>query len=238
MVSAKASLEQKLSAVTSAHSDATTKLAQTETALGKFEAENAELKQQHSQLTSSHATLSTTLADLQSSSDKRIGGLMKEVNEAHGELRDSRNSAQTAAKKREEAMALLQSRLDAANNKIVDLNELLGNAREGGRKQTDGLSQELAQVKRDLQDRSRELQEKTALCDKTSASLSNAEAEMEQMKSSMLKMSETITESRNKEEDTRAALKVSERREEGGGRREGEREGGVGRREWLTGKTE
>jgi chromosome segregation ATPase len=88
------------------------------------------------------AELQGLLNGLEAKADGRIGDLTKEVNskstelervreELSAELKDARNSARTAAQKREEAMQLLEDRLDAANLKISDLNALLQGEREG-----------------------------------------------------------------------------------------------------------
>lgn len=196
-------LTETLDEETSAHAETSRKLAKVQSALSKAEAAHSLLESQHSNLTTSHSTLTTTLAELQSSSDKRIGGLMNEVNEALSELRYARNSATTAAQKREEAMDLLQARLDAANGKIADLNLLLGSAKEGGKKESENLLNIQGQLDRAM----KELGEKTSAHEKLSVSLAEAKSEIQQNKASMVKMNDAITESRNNEEDARAELR-------------------------------
>jgi len=205
-----ASLQQQLSSLAHAHEQETVAHTETRDKYGATAAnlEKAKatasvataramtLEQQHTTLTQSHSTLSLTLAELQTNSDKRIEGLMKEVNDTLGELRDARSSSNSAAQKREEANNQLQARLDAANSKIADLNMLLGSTKEGAK---EGES-ERAKVRSELHN------EKVAHA-QTRVAFDEAKREMEQNKGSMLKMSEIITESRNNEEDARAELR-------------------------------
>jgi len=168
-----------------------------------------------------NAALNGQLTGLESKADDRIGGLTKEVNDKNAELErvrgeltselsDARNSARTAAQKREDAMELLEGRLDSANKKIADLNDLLSGEREGrgdGEKEAEKLREELKGVTKDLGTKTKKL----GIMEGVMVELKNGnkkfEEELSGMKSSMVKMSENLDESRNKEKDIRAEVR-------------------------------
>ncbi len=179
--------------------------------------EHDDLKGAFQLISSTHASLETEFATLQSSTDAQVHSLTMEVNSGNEKIselklaekavRDElilhRSSARTAAENREREMMVLQQRLDAANKKISDLNELLSTKVAGDRtieltaeiddlrSSMDGLTAENAQLKASLSSATKSLDvTRSDLSDERATTL-NINAEVNLLRAELQKERDT-----------------------------------------------